>query len=99
MSLNQSTALGLRDERLVDDVAVARDADRRRERLRERQRPVLLERLLPGLDGAGHTDREAAVARLDEGQRRTVLPERVGLIAAGAVSRPSIVVTLPSLVA
>ena len=72
--------VGLRlvEERLVDDEAVARDPDRRRERVRERDRAVPLERLVPRLDGAGHADGEAAVARVVEGKRRAVLPEGVG---------------------
>ena len=49
-----------------------------RERLRERDRAVALERLVPRLDGARHADREAAEARVVEGQRRAVLPEGVG---------------------
>ena len=80
---------------LVDEVAVARDVDRRLEGLVQRHRPELLERLLPGLDRAGHADREPAVAGVVEGQRRPFSQNEVGCIAAGAVSRPSIVVTSP----
>ena len=63
---------------LVDHEAFARDPDRGLQRLRERDRPVAVERLGPAGDRAGDADGEAAVAGRREGERRPVLPERVG---------------------
>ena len=53
---------------LVNDIAVTRDVNRRREDLRQRHRPELLERVDPCLDRAGNSDGEPAVPRIVERQ-------------------------------
>ncbi len=60
-------------------------------------RPVAVERLVPLLDGAGHAGRQAGVARGAEGVAGAgpASMKVSGRMAAGAFSRPSIVVTLP----
>ena len=76
----------------------ARDADARLQRLGERDRAVLLERVrhvasVPGTP----TDIPLQRASLN-GSGAPFSQNEVGVIAAGAVSRPSIVVTFPSAV-
>ena len=66
------------EERLVHYEAVAGDADRRPQRGGKRDRPVPRQRLVPALHRAGHTHREAAEARVVEGQRAAAFPERIG---------------------
>ena len=70
-------SLRLREEGRVDHEPVARDPDRGRERLRERDRAVAVERVGPAGDRARHADGEPAVAGGSERQWRPVLPERV----------------------
>ena len=67
--------VGLVEERLVDHEAVLGDLDRRRERLRERDRPPVLEGVDPRAQRSGNADGHPAVARVVERQRRAVLPE------------------------
>jgi hypothetical protein len=71
--------LRLADERLVDDEPLAGDPDRGPQRLRERERAVAAQRRRPPAHGAGNADRQAAVARRVERQRRAVLDEGAGV--------------------
>ena len=71
-------ALGLVEERLVDDEALAGDPGPGLERLAQRLVAVAVERELPASHGAGDAGGKAAEARVVERQRHAVDHERVG---------------------
>ena len=85
------------NEGLVDDEAVARDVDRRPERLGQRDRPVAAQRLVPAsARSRARRPRARCSAPSLNASGAPSSQKESGRIAAGAFSRRSIVVTSPS---